>query len=596
MKKDKLTRESWSSARQHVEGEPARHDVVVIGSGPSGLSTALMLARHGVQVTVITRETWVADSPRAHITNQRTMEVLRAVGLEHEVRRKATPRDLMASQVVATAFNGTELGRAWSWGNNPARQGEYLTASPVEGCDIPQDRLEPILLGEAARLGARIRFQTSFVDLDQDDEGVDVHVVDGLTGVAETVRARYVVGADGGRSPVAKTVGATFDGEAGLADAFNISFTANLTHLVAHRPGSLYEIIQNRSDGPTRAMIRMVEPWTEWSASLVYLGERGNKLTPADAEQEIRKAIGDESIDVTINGLYPWRINRLVANRYDYGRVFLAGDAAHRHPPTNGLGANTCIQDAFNLSWKLAYVLKGVAGSSLLESYSVERQPIGSQVVNRAVNSWQLGTGLIPALGLTPSNTYQQREADFAELGEDSEAGQQRRAGLQAVLDEESYIFEAHGVEMNQVYGSGAVIDDGTQLSYDRDPELYIQPTSHPGARVPHAWVGDATETVSTLDLVGQERFTVLVRDRGEPWIRAAAAVSKELGLDIATITVGHAGDVQDLYGDFGRRMEIAENGCLLVRPDQHIAFRSQLMAEKPTAVLQQAMTAVLDR
>ncbi len=590
-----LTRESWSSATQHIAGHAAQHDVIVIGSGPTGVSTALMLARHGIQVTVITRETWVADSPRAHITNQRTMEVLRAIGVDHEVNQKAVPRECMASQVVATAFNGPELGRAWSWGNNPARQGEYLTASPVQGCDIPQDRLEPILLGEAARLGARIRFQTSFVSLDQDDDGVDVHVVDGLTGQAETLRASYVVAADGGRSPVAKAVGATFAGESGLADAFNISFTADLTHLVAHRPGSLYEIIQNQQDGPTRAMIRMVRPWTEWSASLVYLGAGKGQLTPETATAELQRAIGDDSVEVTVHGLFPWRINRLVAERYDYGRVFLAGDAAHRHPPTNGLGANTCIQDAFNLAWKLAYVLKGHAGPGLLTSYSTERQPIGAQVVNRAVDSWKLGTGLIPALGLNPTNSYAQREADFAQLGEDSPVGQERRAQLRAVLDEESYIFEAHGVEMNQVYASDAVVDDGTDLVYERDPQLFIQPTSHPGARFPHAWVGDATKTVSTLDLVGHERFTLVVRDRGQVWIDAAQRLSQQLELELATVKIGYAGDVQDLYGDFGRRSEIAEDGCLLVRPDQHIAMRYTTMADAPMEALRQALVAVLD-
>ncbi len=587
---------TWSRATQHVEGEVAQNDVIVVGSGPTGVATALMLARHGVRVTVVTRETWVADSPRAHITNQRTMEVLRAVGLEQAVRAQASSRETMASQVVATALTGTEVGRAWSWGNNPGRQGEYLTASPAEGCDIPQDRLEPILLGEAARLGARIRFQTSFTGIEQDAEGVRVHVVDGLTGKAETLHASYVVAADGGQSPIAKALEIPFDGEAGIAPAMNISFTADLSHLVAHRPGSLYEIIQNRPEGPTRAMIRMVRPWNEWSASLVYLGGGKSKLTEEDALAELRRAIGDDSGEITITGLYPWRINRLVAARYGEGRVFLAGDAAHRHPPTNGLGANTCIQDGFNLAWKLAFVVKGLAGPGLLDSYSAERQPVGSQIVNRAVDSWALGQGLLPAMGLHPGDPYETREAQFAELAEDSDAGEARRAALRAVLDEESYIFEAHGVEMNQVYRSRAVIDDGTELVYDRDPQLYTQPTSHPGARIPHAWVGDATGTVSTLDVVGGERFTLVVRDRGQAWIAAADAVAAELGLDIATVRVGHAGDVQDLYGDFGRRSGIGEAGCLLVRPDQHIALRSTGATDDPAALLRSALTQILDR
>jgi len=593
---ENLSRESWSSARQHDEGQRAHNDVIVVGSGPTGVAAALMLARHGVQVTVVTRETWVADSPRAHITNQRTMEIIRALGLESAVRAQASPRATMASQVVATAFNGVELGRAWSWGNNPGRQSEYLTASPVDGCDIPQNRLEPLLLGEAARLGARIRFQTSFTGIEQDADGVHVHVVDGLTGTAETLRASYVVAADGGQSPIAKALDFPFTGDAGLANALNISFRADLSAYVAHRPGSLYEIIQNRPDGPTRAMIRMVKPWHEWSASLVYLGERNSRLTAGEAAEEIRRAIGDDAVEIDILGLYPWRINRIVAGCYARGRVFLAGDAAHRHPPTNGLGANTCIQDAFNLAWKLALVIKGQAGPGLLATYTAERQPIGERVVNRAVDSWVLGAGLLPAMGLDPAAAHAERATQFGQLSEDSDAGTRRRRALRAVLDEESYIFEAHGVEMNQVYASTAVVDDGSALVYERDEELYAQPTSHPGARIPHAWVGDATRTLSTLDVVGGERFTLITRDRGTAWLAAARAVAEEFGIDLATVAVAHGGDVQDLYGDFGRRSGIEEDGCLLVRPDQHIALRCVTMAEEPADILRAALAKVLDR
>ncbi|WP_143033997.1 hypothetical protein [Paramicrobacterium humi] len=149
---------------------------------------------------------------------------------------------------------------------------------------------------------------------------------------------------------------------------------------------------------------------------------------------------------------------------------------------------------------------------------------------------------------------------------------------------------------MNHVYASTAVVDDGTELVYDRDPQLYIQPSSRPGARIPHAWVGDATGTVSTLDVTGHERFTLVTRDRGGAWADAATAVAAELGVPLAVVAIAHAGDVQDLYGDFERRSGIGEDGCLLVRPDQHIALRQTGASDDPAGVLRAAFAQILDR
>ncbi len=572
-------------------------DVLVVGSGPTGASMALLLARHGLDVTVVTRVGWVSDSPRAHITNQRTMEVIRAVGLEDAVTAQSQPRELMASQVLCTTIAGEEFGRTWSWGNDPARQGEYLTASPVSGLDIPQDRLEPILLGEAARLGAHVRFDTKFEQLDQDDDGVTVEVIDQATGRTDTIRAKYVIGADGGQSSVAEAIGLPFIGDSGLAGAMNVRFTADLSRHVAHRPGSLYEVIQpQRPEALAIGMLRMVKPWHDWVASFVYLGERNSRLTEQEAIDELRRLIGDDSVDITITGLFPWRINHVVAGHYSVGRVFCAGDAVHRHPPMNGLGANTCIQDSFNLAWKLAMVVKGQAGAGLLHSYTAERQPVGKQVVDRAIGSWHARRELLPAIGIDPAASHEVREAQFAVLEEDSDEGEFRRSELARVLGLNAYTFHANGVEMNQRYESGAVIGDGRKSGFTRDPELYTQPTSDPGARLPHAWVGDHAHTVSTLDLVSPERFTLLARSRGGAWLKAAEVVAEELGIEIAALRIDLGGDVQDLYGDFARRSEIGEQGCLLVRPDQHVAWRSTDGVADPIAELRRVLGHVLDR
>lgn len=583
-----------ASAPQH-----AHTDVLVVGSGPAGAATAILLARHGLEVTMITRSTWVADSPRAHITNQRTMEIMRAVGLEQACRAQATPRELMANHVLCESMAGEEFGRVWSWGNDPARLSEYVTASPAPGCDLPQDRLEPVLLGEAARLGVRIRFQTRFDTLEQDDTGVTAQLTDLLTGRRERIRAAYLVGADGGQSAVADAIDLPFTGKAGVGNAMNVRFTADLSRYVEHRPGSLFAVLQpDRIDGMGNAMIRMVRPWDDWVAGFVHLGERNSRLTVEQAEYEVRQLIGDDSIDVTITGLFPWRINHVVAESYSSGRVLCVGDAVHRHPPMNGLGANTCIQDAFNLAWKLAYVLTGRAGAGLLETYSAERQPIGEQVVDRAIASWRQGADLLHALGLDPAAPVEERLAQIAVLTAPTEGGEARRAAVAAANAEKAYVYHAHGVELNQLYASRAVVDDGeTAFVYPRDRELYSQQTSHPGARLPHAWVGVDARTVSTLDLTSPERFTLLTRARGAEWLTAAATVAEEFGIELTALSVGPGCDVADFYGDFARLSEIGESGCLLVRPDQHVAWRQRrLGSDDPAAQLRATLSRVLDR
>jgi 2,4-dichlorophenol 6-monooxygenase len=188
------------------------------------------------------------------------------------------------------------------------------------------------------------------------------------------------------------------------------------------------------------------------------------------------------------------------------------------------------------------------------------------------------------------------RSAQFAVLSAPTEEGELRRTELAQALADKAYVFEAHGVEMNQRYESAAVIGDGQKSEFTRDPELYIQPTSDPGARLPHAWVGDHAHTISTLDLTSPERFTLLTRVRGEGWVEAAAEAAEEFGIELTAIRIGLGGDVQDLYGDFARRSEIGEGGCLLVRPDQHIAWRSADLVDDPVVELRRVLGQLLDR
>jgi 2,4-dichlorophenol 6-monooxygenase len=572
-------------------------DVLIAGAGPAGLTAAALLAREGVDAVTVTKYPGTANSPRAHITNQRTMEVFRDLGIEPDVRAVATPNELMGNNVWATSFAGPELARLLTWGSGPARAADYQAASPCAMCNAPQHILEPVILAGARRHGADIRFSTELAGITQDPGGVDALLRDRESGTEQSMRARYVIAADGGRSTACEQLGAAFDGQTGLGCAVNVWLEADLTAYTAHRPGTLYWLCQPGNDyWVGSGTFICVTPWSEWVMLFMYDPADGEPdLSEAAVAERAHTVIGDPAVDVRVKAVSQWEINRQVAQRYQHGRMFLAGDAAHRHPPANGLGTNTSIQDAYNLAWKLAAVASGQAGEELLETYDAERRPVGRQVVDRAMQSVEDMLPISQALGFRPGQTAAEGWASPDELAADTPAGSQRRAALADAVELQNYQFNAHGVELGQRYDSGALVDDGTPFPpYDRDPELYYHPTTHPGARLPHAWLQHGSQPASTLDVAGHGRFTLLTGIGGGPWLEAAAKLAAEYGIDLTAHTIGYGCEYADIYGDWTRLREIADNGCLLVRPDGHIAYRSQHLPEEPTAELRQAVQQLL--
>src|SRR5882762_7682783 len=267
--------------------------------------------------------------------------------------------------------------------------GDYAAASPCRMCDLPQTELEPILIAEARRLGCDVRFHTELISFKQDADGVTAQIVDQRSGETEQLRAQYMIGADGARSRVVQQLGIALSGQHGLGCAINVDCELDLTEYVRHRRGSLFSVIQPGSSrwAPV-AMFRMVRPWTRWLVALIAPPAAGvPEPSQQEIEQRVLELVGIPDTPMKTLSISKWWINDVVAERYAVGRVFCMGDAVHRHPPTNGLGSNTCIQDAFNLVWKLALVLKHRAGPALLDSYDQERQPVGKQIVQRANKS-----------------------------------------------------------------------------------------------------------------------------------------------------------------------------------------------------------------
>jgi 2,4-dichlorophenol 6-monooxygenase len=575
-------------------------DVLIVGSGPAGASAALFLSTLGVPNIMITKYRWTANTPRAHITNQRTMEIFRDIGIEDQVLADATPHHLIGDTVFCTAIAGEEIGRILTWGNHPARHADHELASPSHNCDIPQTYLEPILVRNATARGTQTQFSTEYLSHSQDSDGVTVRVLNRLTGAEYTIRAKYLIGADGARSAVAADLDLPYEGQMDVAGSMNITFKADLTELCRHRPSVLYWVIQPGANvgGIGAGLVRMVRPWHEWLIVWGFdLAQGVPEVTEDDALQIVRNLVGDPGLDAEITGISLWGNNEQYATRLQRGRVFCAGDAVHKHPPSNGLGSNTSIQDSYNLAWKLALVLNGQAGAELLDTYTAERAPVARQIVLRANKSAREFGALFEALGLDAAESPEQMHAQIEERKDSSLAGAAKRAAVREAMELKNYEFNAHGVEMGQSYSSTAVVADGSDpVSPARDPELYYEPSTFPGVRLPHAWVGDSRRKRSTHDLVPYGQFTLLTGITGEAWVSAAQKAADRLGVPVQTVVIGPGRDVTDLYFDWSRLSGVDEDGAVLVRPDKHVAWRSTALPADPEAELMSVLTAVLSR
>jgi 2,4-dichlorophenol 6-monooxygenase len=505
----------------------------------------------------------------------------------------------MGETLWTTSLAGPEIARLRTWGTGEERIGDYLRQSPCPMMDLPQTFMEPVLVHHAAARGASLATNTEYLDHEQDADGVTVRLRDRLSGRAYAVRAKYLVGADGARSRIVEQLGLPLEGHVARAGTHYTLFRADLSRWVAHRPSILYWIVTpDASFGEIgQGLLRAIRPWNEWIAGWGFDKDAGEpSYTDEELVRRIRILIGDDSAPVEIRSRMVWYVNQQYATAYSKGRVFCGGDAVHRHPPSSGLGSNTCLQDAFNLAWKLAYVVKGWAGPALLDSYSLERAPVGRQVVLRANQSRLDYAPLNRALrDLDSPDPVRDGLRRLADPGPDGVA---RRAALAEALDLKNTEFNALGTETNQRCVSGAVIPDpdAGEETWSRDPGLHAQPTTRPGAKIPHAWlVGTDGRRLSTLDVVGRGRFTLATGLSGTAWAEAARALDEPC---LRTVVIGAPGAL-DAYCAWHRLREIDEDGALLVRPDGVIAWRARRAppdAHDARARLAGALSTVLAR
>ncbi|GKZ23562.1 hypothetical protein AbraIFM66951_007558 [Aspergillus brasiliensis] len=568
-------------------------DVLVVGTGPAGASLACFLVQNGVKGLIISQASSTVRTPRAHYTNNATFECLRDLGIEQECRKNATPKELLMYYRIAESMAGEEYSRACNCGTDPKRYGEFKEASPCEQADLPQSILEPILLRVATQGGFRLRWDTKLVDFTRDEESGNIHSVieDLATGEHITVVSRYLCGADGAHSIVARKLQLPFNDTPGGGLALNVLCEADLTHLLVHSPGLIHVLL--RSDKPQPdfcafGIARFVEPFTKWV--FVLLAKPGvNEVKASEAEivAHVRDLIGDPSVQVKLQRISRWKVNECYAERYSNDdNVFCLGDAVHRHPPFNGLGSNTCIQDAYNLAWKIAYVLQGKAVPSLLASFNRERQPIGQRIVKRANDTGRMHAKLFGMLGVSEPDVTKKKQI-LDRFSEDSDQGAMLRTTFQQIITDLDQERHGLGCEMNQLYESHAVYtadETGPAPVFTGvDAELHYYESTFPGSRLPHAWLrapqsfGPGEPMISTHDLAGHGRFTLFTGLGGKSaWQEAAAAVEAALKVPIAVYNIGWRQDYEDVFFAWSQKSGVSEKGAVLLRPDRTVAWRSQ--------------------
>jgi 2,4-dichlorophenol 6-monooxygenase len=573
-----------------------RVPALIVGGGGGGLATSIFLSNLGIESLLVERHAAPGRMPKARSLNQRTMEIFRQHGVADEIYRLALPLKHISRVRWCTSLAGDGALERKTFFPLDSFGGESLTAyaedSPCESTLYPQVRLEPLLRAQAElRAPGRVRYGHELSDLRQAPDGVLATVLDRAAGASYTVRADYVLGADGGKT-VGPMIGATMSGPTDMVHVVTVYFRADLSQwwdddhamttwfanpegLGSWGSGVLGQL------GPTR-FGRHSE---EWMFHFSFRPDDPARFDEQSLVPRMRELLKLPDLNPEILQIGHWVVEGVVVDRYRSGRVFLGGDAAHRHPPTTGLGLNSAVQDAHNLAWKLAAVLKGRARDRLLDTYESERRPVAERNVAWALLTFNNHQFTDVAIGLVRGNPELSRQ-NFTALFADTDDGRSRRARLHEVMQVHRMEFQAHDLEIGYFYHDGAMVPDGTEPP-PRDPMggRYV-PTTRPGHRLPHAWIEHEGKRISTHDLIGPDAFALFVRCGGEQWLAAAARAASTVQLPLSTVMVDDAA--------WQALCEIGADGAILVRPDQHVAWRAAAAHATPERALSEALKRVL--
>jgi 2,4-dichlorophenol 6-monooxygenase len=583
-----------------------RTTVLICGGGGCGLAAAVMLADLGVPYLLVERHPTTAVMPKAHILNVRTMEIFAQHGLADRVYRLGAPQEANSTCRWYTSLGGErswddrELFRVDAWGGGSLRE-HYRGLSAYRHGNVPQILLEPLLREVALeRGGGEIRFNHELSGFDQDPDGVTATIRDRETDGESTVRADFLIGADGGKT-VGPALGVRLEGPDPFVETVSVYFRADLSPYLSNDDSLIRLFLRPELDGGwtrTGCVAHGPKHWDrhceEWAVSVTLRPEQlAAEFDPAAAAAAVRERLNLPELELEVLRTSRWKIESVLAERYRVGRVFLAGDAAHRHSPMGGLGLNTGIQDAHNLTWKLAAVAAGAATEELLDSYEAERRPVGRRNVDFATFAFFNHLAAAAGFGLMPGAPAAHNAAALEALFADTDDGATRRARLDGYFATLRMEFQCADIDLGFEYADGpAVVADGTAAP-PRDPVGFeYVPTARPGHRLPHAWLERFGTHLGTHELLRPGRFLVLAGDAGEAWCVAAEDLAAA-GVAIDAWRIGPGAELRDRYGEWAAVRGHGEDGAVLVRPDGHVAFRAASAHPDAPAALREALAQI---
>ncbi len=535
------------------------------------------------------------------------MEIFREHDIADTIYARGTPFENMGHIVWMTSLSGDGpldgklLYKMDAFGGGKLEP-IYDADSPTRSGNLPQMRLEPILREFAEKSPrAKVLFGHELMRFEHDDAGVTSVVKNLQSGEEFQVRSQYLCGADRGRT-INPKLGIELQGPSNLVDMVSTHMTADLSKYITD-DSPLIRWFANPEGGSgwgSGVMVAMGPKKfdrhsEEWVFHFAFRPDDPD-FDEADIVPRIRTLLRIPDLEIQVHKVSHWIVEAVLATKYRVGRCLILGDAAHRHPPTTGLGLNSGIQDAHNLAWKLAAVLKGQAGDALLDSYEQERRPVAARNTRWALMTFMNHVVTDAGFGLIPGAPPELNAFQITTLLSDSDEGEWFRARMDEVVGTQRMEFQAHDMELGFRYDGNAVVPDGTEPPpRGRMGDIYT-PTTRPGHRLPHAWLEKSGTRLSTHDLCGRGKFVLITGAKGDAWKAAARDAAERYGVPVDVVCVGAPGQPEDRSNTWSKLRQIEEEGAVLVRPDVHVGWRCARAPADKTTALSDALGKILGK